>query len=72
LQFKARNHISKNPFQKRSGGMAQGVGPEFKLQYHKTNKKQNKQTHACGRAQCPIIPATREAKAGEAHVHLAM
>jgi hypothetical protein len=52
--------------------MAQGVGPEFKLQYHKTNKKQNKQTHACGRAQCPIIPATREAKAGEAHVHLAM
>jgi hypothetical protein len=27
--------ISKNPSQKRAGGMAQGVGPEFKPQYHK-------------------------------------
>jgi hypothetical protein len=31
--------ISKKPLQKRAGGMAQGVGPEFKPQYH---KKQNK------------------------------
>jgi hypothetical protein len=37
--------ISKNPSQKRAGGVAQGAGPEFKLQYHKNkNKKQtNKQ-----------------------------
>jgi hypothetical protein len=33
----------KNPSQKRAGGVAQGVGPEFKLQYckqqqQKTNK----------------------------------
>jgi hypothetical protein len=25
----------KNPSQKRTGGMAQGIGPEFKPQYHK-------------------------------------
>jgi hypothetical protein len=29
----------KNPSQKRAGGVAQGVGPEFKLQYHKKKKK---------------------------------
>jgi hypothetical protein len=29
----------KNPSQKRAGGVAEGVGPEFKPQYH---KKQNK------------------------------
>jgi hypothetical protein len=29
----------KNPSQKRAGGMAQGVGPEFKSQYHKKKKK---------------------------------
>jgi hypothetical protein len=29
----------KNPSQKRAGGAAQGVGPEFKPQYHKTNKQ---------------------------------
>jgi hypothetical protein len=28
----------KNPSQKRAGGMAQGVGPEFKPQYHKKRK----------------------------------
>jgi hypothetical protein len=32
--------ISKNPSQKRTGGVAQGLGPEFKPQYHK--KKKNK------------------------------
>jgi hypothetical protein len=31
----------KNPTQKhRAGGMAQGVGPEFKPQYHKRKKKE--------------------------------
>jgi hypothetical protein len=29
----------KNPSQKRAGGMAQGVGPEFKPQYCKKKKK---------------------------------
>jgi hypothetical protein len=29
-----RNYFGKNPSQKRAGGMAQGVGPEFKPQYH--------------------------------------
>jgi hypothetical protein len=34
----SRDPISKNPSQKRAGGMAQGVGPEFKPQYHKRKK----------------------------------
>jgi hypothetical protein len=29
----------KNPLQKRAGGVAQGVGPEFKTQYHKKKKQ---------------------------------
>jgi hypothetical protein len=39
LQFKAslgkqfqRSYLEKNPSQKRAGGVAQGVGPEFKPQ----------------------------------------
>jgi hypothetical protein len=31
--------ILKNPFTKRAGGVAQGVGPEFKLQHQKKKKK---------------------------------
>jgi hypothetical protein len=31
--------ISEKPIIKRAGGGAQGVGPEFKPQYHKTNKQ---------------------------------
>jgi hypothetical protein len=31
--------LEKNPSQKRAGGVAQDVGPEFKLQYHKKKKK---------------------------------
>jgi hypothetical protein len=38
LQFKAsldkqfeRHYLEKNPSQKRAGGVAQGVGPEFKI-----------------------------------------
>jgi hypothetical protein len=30
----------KNPSQKKAGGVAQGVGPEFKLQYHIKSEKQ--------------------------------
>jgi hypothetical protein len=35
----ARPYLEKNPTQKRAGGVAQGVSPEFKPQYHihKTN-----------------------------------
>jgi hypothetical protein len=34
----------KNPSQKRAGGVAQGEGPEFKLQYHNNNNIQNMQS----------------------------
>jgi hypothetical protein len=30
----------KKTFKKRAGGVAQGVGPEFKPQYHKKKKKE--------------------------------
>jgi hypothetical protein len=30
-----RPYLEKNPSQKRAGGVAQGVGPEFKPHYHK-------------------------------------
>jgi hypothetical protein len=33
-----QNPISKTPFTNRTGGAAQGVGPEFKPQYQKINK----------------------------------
>jgi hypothetical protein len=33
----------KNPSQKRAGGVTQGVGPEFKPQYHE--KQTNKKVH---------------------------
>jgi hypothetical protein len=29
----------KNTFTKRAGGVVQGIGPEFKPQYHKKKKK---------------------------------
>jgi hypothetical protein len=39
------SYLEKNPSQKRAGGVAQGVGPEFKLQYCKKRKK--KANDAC-------------------------
>jgi hypothetical protein len=33
-----RPYLKKNPSQKRAGGVAQGVGPEFKPQYCKKKK----------------------------------
>jgi hypothetical protein len=33
--------FQKIPSQKRADGVAQGVGPEFKLQYHKKKKKRH-------------------------------
>jgi hypothetical protein len=35
----ARPSLGKNPSQKRAGGMAEGVGPEFKPQHHQKKKK---------------------------------
>jgi hypothetical protein len=40
LKEKKKKEKKKNPSQKRAGGMVQGVGPEFKSQYHKKKKKQ--------------------------------
>jgi hypothetical protein len=37
--------FSKNPSQKRAGGVAQGVGPEFKPQYRKKKKKRKRTAH---------------------------
>jgi hypothetical protein len=34
-----QDHILKNSSQKRAGGVAQGVGSEFKPQYHHQKKK---------------------------------
>jgi hypothetical protein len=34
-----RPYLEKKPLTKRAGGVAQGVGPEFKPQYHKKKKK---------------------------------
>jgi hypothetical protein len=36
----------KNPPQKRADGVVQGVGPEFKPQYHKKKKKKKKKIQA--------------------------
>jgi hypothetical protein len=33
-----RSYLEKTHHKKRAGGVAQGAGPEFKLQYHKKNK----------------------------------
>jgi hypothetical protein len=37
-----RPYLKKNLHKKRAGGMAQGIGPEFKPQYHKKKKKERK------------------------------
>jgi hypothetical protein len=41
----------KTPSQKRAGGVAQGVGPEFKPQYHK-KKKKKKSFESCPTSLC--------------------
>jgi hypothetical protein len=38
FQSQPRQYLKKNPSQKRTGGMVQGVGPEFKPQYHGKKK----------------------------------
>jgi hypothetical protein len=42
----ARPFLEKIHHKKRAGGVAQGVGPEFKPQYHKKKKKQPTSTHS--------------------------
>jgi hypothetical protein len=37
----SRDSISKNPSQKRAGGVAQDVGPEFKSQHYTHTNKEN-------------------------------
>jgi hypothetical protein len=37
-----RPYLEKNPTQKRAGGMAQGVGSEFKPQYCKKERKEGR------------------------------
>jgi cell division septation protein DedD len=48
-QIVCKTPISKKPFtKKRAGGVAQGIGPEFKPQYcknKKNKKKERKKTH---------------------------
>jgi hypothetical protein len=39
--------ILKNPSQKWAGGVAQGVGPDFKSQYSKRQKKKKKEALGC-------------------------
>jgi hypothetical protein len=42
VQSQPGPYLEKNPSPKRAGGMAQGIGPEFKPQYHrKKNKNKN-------------------------------
>jgi hypothetical protein len=43
----------KNPSQEKAGGLAQGVGPEFKPQYHK--KKKKKEINQMGLLMSPFI-----------------
>jgi hypothetical protein len=50
----------KNPLEKRAGGVAQSVGPEFKPQYHKKKKKEREREKRwlclfCSFAQCCIL-----------------
>jgi hypothetical protein len=42
----SRAPVLKTPFTKRAGGVVQGVGPEFKLWYHKKKKKKKKKLEA--------------------------
>jgi hypothetical protein len=46
-----RDLIFKNPSQKRAGGVAQGVDPEFEPQYH---KKKKEKPHKNKRNKCKI------------------
>jgi hypothetical protein len=42
-QIVLRPYLEKTYHKNRAGGVAQGEGPEFKLQYHKKKKKKKKE-----------------------------
>jgi hypothetical protein len=55
--------LKKDITQKRAGGVAQGVGPEFKPQYHKKTKtKTKKDTLGCHlqRRKCPHYSRSKD------------
>jgi hypothetical protein len=57
-----RPYLEKNPSQKRAGGVAQGVGPEFKSQYCKKKKKRQEDPF-CSLVTIPtMIPSTKESR----------
>jgi hypothetical protein len=47
----------KNPSQKRAGGVTQGIGLEFKPQYHKEKTKQNNYSKGWGYGSSGRVPA---------------
>jgi hypothetical protein len=57
-QVDVRDLILKNPSQKRAGGVAQGLGPEFKRQYCK-NEKKKKDLEGSEAEDLDDIPGTR-------------
>jgi hypothetical protein len=65
-----RPYLEKNPSQKRAGGMAQGVGPEFKSQYCKNDNIPNLDTAYCntswlGAESCSHCPAQHEGRGSD-------
>jgi hypothetical protein len=50
-QIVLQDSISKSPSQKKSFGKAQGEGPEFKHQYHKNKKRQERKKKFTGEDQ---------------------
>jgi hypothetical protein len=51
-----RPYLKKSLHKTRAGGVAQGEGPKFKLQYHKKKKrKKEKRADASGKGQCTVL-----------------
>jgi hypothetical protein len=49
-----RTYLEKYSFQKRAGGVAEGVGPEFKPQYQKKKKKKERERTGIGKVYCVL------------------
>jgi hypothetical protein len=58
----------KNASRKRAGGVAQGVGPEFKPQYHKKKKLSLRSTHNSHKI-CIITPTFTDKKTEAVHIN---
>jgi hypothetical protein len=52
--------ISKKTFTKRAGGMASGIGPEFKPQYRKKKKKKKSEWQTYQKAIIPVFKTVPE------------